>query len=149
MLRIISLLTGVILAAAVPLAVAGEHPMEHPAGEQSAVTTDTIAEAIVRHVERESKRSGYFEVEDKEAKKTLKLKLDKVHKDRLSAVEKDLYFACVDFTNSDGKAYDIDFFLRDGGGKLFVSETIVHKEEGKARYGWVKKGDFWVKKAAE
>jgi len=130
------------------IAPAGEHPSEHPGGEQSQVTTNTITEAIEQHVKKGSKKNdGYFIVEDKEAKKTLYLKLDKIHKERLSAVKKDRYFACVDFTNKDGKSYDIDFFLKDSWKGLKVTETIVHKKEGKARYSWEKKGDFWIKKS--
>jgi len=129
---------------------AGEHPSDHPAGEQSAVTTETISSAIEKHVKQESKKDkGYFIVEDKEENNKLFLKLDKIHKERLSAIDKDQYFACVDFENKDGKTYDIDFFLKDTGKGLKVTETIVHKKEGKARYNWGKKGDFWVKKAVK
>ncbi len=130
----------------VSVAFAGEHPSDHPAGEQSAVTTDNIAAAIYAHVKKESKRSGYFTVEDKGKK--LSLTLEKIHKERLSAVKKNLYFACVDFTEKGGKRYDIDFFLKDGGGSLKVTETMVHKEDGTPRYNWMQKGDFWVKKSA-
>ncbi len=129
---------------------AGEHPEDHPAGEQSKVTTTIIAEAIDLHVKNESKKNGgYFAVEDEKAKKTLSLKLDKIHRERLSSIDKGLYFACVDFTNKDGRTYDIDFFLKDAGGNLKVTETNVHKEDGKARYNWEKKGAFWVKRPVE
>ncbi|MDT8318262.1 MAG: hypothetical protein RQ824_09795 [bacterium] len=134
-----------------PIAVtAGEHPSDHPAGEQSAVTTETIADAIEKHVKNENKKDkGYFIVEDKEENNKLYLKLDRIHKERLSAIDKDQYFACVDFENKDGKTYDIDFFLKDTGMGLKVTETMVHKKEGKARYNWGKKGDFWVKKGVK
>jgi len=129
------------------ITLAGEHPSEHPAGEHSAVTTEVISKAIEKHVKKAAKKNdGYFIVEDKEAGKTLYLKMDKIHKERLSAVKKDLYFACVDFTNKDGRSFDIDFFLKDASGKLKVTETMVHKEEGKPRYTWHQKGDYWVKK---
>lgn len=132
------------------MATAGEHPSDHPAGEQSEVTTQTITTAIEKHVKKSAKKNdGYFIVEDREAGKTLYLKLDKIHKERLSAVKKDLYFACVDFTNRDGRTYDIDFFLKDSGGSLNVTETMVHKEEGKPRYTWEQKGDYWVQKKVE
>ena len=133
-----------------PIVAKAEHPSEHPAGEQSAVTTETIASAIEQHVkENRKKDNGYFIVEDKEANKKLYLELDKIHRERLSAIDKDRYFACVDFTNKDGKSYDIDFFLKDTWKGLKVTETIVHKKEGKVRYTWEKKGDFWVKKAVK
>ena len=133
-----------------PITAGAEHPSEHPVGEQSAVTTETIASAIEKHVIDKSKKDkGYFIVEDKEADTKLHLKLDSIHRERLSAIEKDRYFACVDFTNKNGKTYDIDFFLKDTGKGLNVTETIVHKKEGKARYNWKKKGDFWVKKTVK
>ncbi|MBE9503424.1 MAG: hypothetical protein IME96_04555 [Proteobacteria bacterium] len=152
MLKIKSVLMIVLFLfiASTSITTAGEHPADHPAGEQSAVTTETIAKAIDAHVKNESnQKGGYFIVEDRVAKKTLSLKLDKIHRERLSAIDKGHYFACVDFTNEDGKKYDIDFFLKDKKGKLKVTETMVHKEEGKERYNWVKKGDFWVKKPVE
>lgn len=146
-IRLILMATLFLFTTSTSITLAGEHPSEHPAGKHSAVTTDTISKAIDGHVKNKSKRNGgYFIVKDKEAGKKLSLKLDKIHRERLSAVDKGLYFACVDFTNKDGKKYDVDFFLKDKGGKLKVTETMVHKEEGRARYNWAKKGDFWVKK---
>ncbi len=133
-----------------PITAGAEHPSEHPAGEQSAVTTETIANAIEQHVKEKSKKDkGYFIVEDKKAGKKLYLKLDRIHRERLSAIDKERYFACVDFINKDGKSYDIDFFLKDTWKGLKVTETIVHKKDGKARYTWEKKGDFWVKKTVK
>ena len=133
-----------------PITAGAEHPSEHPMGKQNEVTTETIATAIDQHVEAKSKKDkGYFIVEDKELNTKLYLKLDRIHRERLSALKGDRYFACVDFTNKDGKSYDIDFFLKDTGEALKVTETIVHKKEGKARYTWEKKGNFWVKKAVK
>lgn len=131
-----------------PITATAEHPSEHPTGNQNEVTVKTIASAIESHVDTKSKKdNGYFIVEDKVANKNLHLKLDRIHMERLSALKGDNYFACVDFTNKDGKSYDIDFFLKDNGDALKVTETIVHKKEGKARYSWEKQGKFWVKKA--
>lgn len=151
MLKIKSVLMAVLFLFTTQASTAfGEHPSDHPAGEQSDVTTKAISEAIEHHVKKSSKPSdGYFVVDDSEAKQLLYLKMDKIHKERLSAVKKDLYFACVDFTNKDGKSYDIDFFLKDSSSGLKVTETIIHKKEGKSRYNWEQKGDFWVKKAAK
>ena len=115
MYKIIRLLTAALFLFSTlgSVTLAGEHPSEHPAGEQSEVTTETISRAIDKKVRKSAKKNdGYFIVEDKEAGKTLYLKLDKIHKERLSAVKKNLYFACVDFTNKDGRTYDIDFFLK-------------------------------------
>ena len=135
----------ILLLFIAPFASAGEHPSEHPAGERSEVTVETIAQAIYAHVTKESRKGGgWFRVEDKEAKKGLSLKLDKIHKERLSAVGNGRYFACVDFTADSGQTYDVDFFLKDSDMGLAVTETLVHKEGGKPRYNWEKKGDYWV-----
>jgi hypothetical protein len=133
-----------------PISAWAEHPSEHPMGNQNEVTVKTIASAIKKHVDTKSKKdNGYFVVEDKVDNKTLQLKLDRIHMERLSALRGDNYFACVDFTNKDGKSYDIDFFLKDNGDALKVTETIVHKKEGKPRYSWEKQGKFWAKKTVK
>ena len=82
----------------------------------------------------------------KSKKTTLELKLDKVHKERLSRIKDDVYFACADFKNSDGVIYDLDIFMEGASvDELTVNEVIVHKQDGKARYGWKynKRKDVW------
>jgi len=37
------------------------------------------------------------------------------------------YFACVDMKGSDGKIYNIDFFMVPQPGKLTVTQTSVHR----------------------
>ena len=73
--------------------------------------------------------------------------LDKVHRDRLSKVGKDTYFACADFRTPEGKIYDLDVFMK-GPDKdnLTFSEFMVHKEAGKERYTWYEQGGVWKKK---
>src|SRR6187399_302343 len=43
--------------------------------------------------------------------KDLALDLVRVHDDRFSSLGGNKYFACVDMKGSDGKMYDIDFFM--------------------------------------
>ena len=67
----------------------------------------------------------------------LKLRLEKVHKERLSHIGKNIYFACADFNAESGKVYDLDIFLQGSNtDNLTVTEISVHKEDGIARYGW-------------
>lgn len=132
------------------MASAGEHPADHPAGAKSNVTTSMLSDAIERYVEKASESGdGYLTVRDDRDGRMLSLTLKKIHKDRLSALADGIYFACVDFTSRDGKEYDIDFFMKDSPEGLKFMEMTVHKEEGKARYNWHKKGDFWVKQKAD
>jgi hypothetical protein len=78
-------------------------------------------------------------------RKDLALDLVKVHDDRFSNLGRDKYFACVDMKGTDGKMYDIDFFMLVKPGKLTVTETSVHKINGKALYNWKQEGGVWKK----
>jgi hypothetical protein len=78
-------------------------------------------------------------------RKDLALDLVKVHDDRFSSLGGDKYFACVDMKGADGKIYDIDFFMVVQSGKLTVTETSVHKVNGKALYNWKQEGGVWKK----
>jgi hypothetical protein len=78
-------------------------------------------------------------------RKDLALDFVKLHDDRLSNLGGDKYFACVDMKGADGKIYDIDFFMAVKPGKLNVTETSVHKINGKALYNWRQEGGIWKK----
>jgi hypothetical protein len=78
-------------------------------------------------------------------RKNLALDLIKVHDDRFSSLGGDKYFACVDMKGTDGKLYDIDFFMLVKPGKLTVTETAVHKINGKPLYNWKQEGAVWKK----
>lgn len=130
-----------------------EHP-EHPEQEHpgSPVTKEAIGQALSRYVQGDSElKGGWFLVWDRRAEKPLVLTLDKVHDDKLAAVQPELYFACVDFTTKDGeKTYDVDFFLEGKTAEtLEVTEIAIHKEDGEPRYDWVEEGGFWKKRERE
>lgn len=124
----------------------GDHPKEHPkkdaAGE---VTTAEISDGIKKHIEAESKKDGKFHV--KHEGKDLALTLVKVHDDRLSSLGGGKHFACVDLKADDGTTYDVDFFLSGNPGSMKVTETSVHKVNGKALYDWKEEGGVWKKVA--
>ena len=124
-----------------------EHP-EHPAkAEAAAVTVDQMALAITDYVNSDAKlKGGFFFVFDATTKKPLQLTLDKVHKEKLSQVGENLYFACSDFKEAGGKMYDLDFFMKSVDGKLTVTELMIHKEEGKPRYQWMEENGMWKRK---
>lgn len=145
-----SLALAVSLSAVLPavsaLAQQKEHPKEHPQNPPSEkkVSTDDIDAAIRAHIEEKSKASGgRFEVRDDVLNKTWSLELVRVHKDKLQALADGRYFACVDFKAPDATMVDVDFFLKKDGDKLAVTDTTVHKIDGKARYNYEEKNGVW------
>jgi hypothetical protein len=133
-----------------------EHPkskqQEHPTDKkQVGLTKAELGAAIKTWVEKEAARNdGWLRVQDPVAQKTLQLKLEEVHDDRLSQVQPDVYFACADFVEKDGTKYDIDIFMQ-GKTKddLQNTEVTVHKVNGKERYTWYEENGIWKKKPAE
>jgi hypothetical protein len=123
-----------------------EHP-EHPKGEKK-VSIDDIDKAIRGHIETAAKASGgKFEVKDDVLNKTWNLELVRVHKEKLQALADGRYFACVDFKAPDGTMVDVDFFMKKEGNDLKVTDTTVHKINGKARYNYQQKDGVWVQVA--
>jgi hypothetical protein len=139
------------------LAAQAEHPKkEHPKKEhptdkkQAGLTKEELGTAIKTWAEKEAAANGgWLKVDDPVAGKTLQLKLEKVHDDRLSQVGPNLYFACADFVEKDGTKYDIDVFMQ-GKSKddLRETEVTVHKVNGKERYTWFEENGTWKKKPA-
>jgi hypothetical protein len=78
-------------------------------------------------------------------RKDLALDLVRVHDDRFSNLGGNKYFACVDMKGNDGKIYDIDFFMTVQADKSTVTETSVHKINGKPLYNWKQEGGVWKK----
>ena len=78
-------------------------------------------------------------------RKDLALDLLKVHDDRFSSLGGNKYFACVDMKAADGTIYDIDFFMAAQLGSMRVTETSVHKVNGKPLYNWKEEGGIWKK----
>jgi hypothetical protein len=134
------------LLAPVTLVLAAEHP-EHPqkAGEQKEVTKAEISAGINKHISGETKKSSDKKFHVKYEGKDLALDLIKVHDDRLSSLGEGKYFACVDMKATDGTTYDIDFFLNGKPGDMKVTETSVHKINGKPLYNWKEESGVWKK----
>lgn len=126
--------------------VAQEHP-EHPQGKTAAtkaISIDDLEKAIKSSVAANEKRGGgYYKLADPVTKKTWLLKLDHVHRERLSRLDEKTYFACTDFKSSDGHTVDVDFFMKDKDGKLGMSDVTIHKVDGKPRYNWEEKDGYW------
>jgi hypothetical protein len=129
----------------------GEHPKkgaeEHPkkGAEAKQVSTADISAGITKNIDTKSKKSpdGKFHV--KYEGQDLALELITVHDDRLQDMGGGKYFACVDMKGADGKTYDIDFFMTGQPGKMRVTETSVHKIDGKPLYDWKEENGKWQK----
>lgn len=127
---------------------AQEHPQEHPKKQEhpasKPVTMGELETAIRAQVEDAAKKAGgHFPVPDNVLNKTWKLELVRVHTDKLAHLKDNVYFACVDFRAQDGQTVDVDFYLKQKDGKLQVTDTTVHKVEGKARFAYEQEGDNW------
>ena len=126
---------------------AGEHP-EHPQkakGEKKQVSTAEISTGIKQNIETESKKGSDGKFHLKHEGQDLALNLVKVHDDRLSDLGDGKYFACVDMKATDGKIYDVDFFLAGDPGAMKVTDTALHKIEGKPLYNWKEENGKWHK----
>jgi hypothetical protein len=150
--------TVVVMVAALALTVpavsaAQEHP-EHPEeGDATgpALTEAALASAIESYVESvASRQGGTYPLEDPETGKTLELTLERVHEERLARVGEDTYFACVDFSASDGTSYDVDFFMKgENADDLEYQDFSIHKVDGEPRYTWYEEGGVWKKKPVD
>jgi hypothetical protein len=127
----------------------GEHP-EHPkkGGGEKKVTKSEISAGIKQHIRTESGKSADKKFHVNYEGKDLALDLIKVHDDRLSSLGDEKYFACVDMKATDSTTYDIDFFMSGKPGAMKVTETSVHKVNGKPLYNWKEEGGVWKKVSA-
>lgn len=89
--------------------------------------------------------NGVFPVKDEN--NDLKMKLVRVHTEYLSNLGPDRHFACVDLVDQSGDVYDVDFFMEGKPGNMSVTETSVHKLNGKPFYSWKqnKENKTWYK----
>jgi len=152
------------LASAMPLLVVGQlqHPVPlrqptiqvPPATTASSpqinvltreVSTADISAGIKSHINTERRRDADKKFHVNYRGKNLALDLIKVHDDRLSNVGGGKYFACVDMKAGDGTIYDIDFFMAGQPANMTVTETSVHKINGKPLYNWKQEGGVWKK----
>jgi hypothetical protein len=121
----------------------GEHPKK--GGEEKHVSTTDISAGIKKNIDGESKKSADGKFHVTHEGQDLALDLVKVHDDRLQDLGGGKYFACVDMKGADGKTYDIDFFLTGQPGSMSVTETSVHKIDGKPLYNWKEENGKWQK----
>lgn len=104
------------------------------------LVTEDIQDGIEKHIEEQTRLGGgYFNLPYDEGQ--LRLKLVRVHTEYLANLGPRRHFACVDLASTDGDVYDVDFFLVGDPGAMTVTETTVHKINGKPFYVWKQKRD--------
>jgi hypothetical protein len=157
------LTTGVLIAllltAALPL-LAQEHPrapqqsqsqqlpQTRTGAPQAAMTEATmsdVSDGLKRFISGYAAKSADKKFHVPYQRKNLALDLVRVHDDRLSSLGAGKYFACVDMKGTDGRIYDVDFFMAIGARSLKITETSVHKINGKPLYNWKEENGIWKK----
>lgn len=142
------LLVGLLVAFPVTQAVAQEHP-EHPEHPEKSkkVDLDALESAIEAEIADMENDQGRVIVDDAVTGQTWELKLDKVHRERLSQIEPGVYFACVDFDSADGRKVDVDFFMKEDPSThaLSMHDLTIHKIDGVPRYNWREEDGFWTR----
>jgi transglutaminase-like putative cysteine protease len=99
------------------------------------VVTADIEAGIEKYIEENTRRGGgYFKLSFRDQE--LSLKLVRVHTEYLANLGPRRHFACVDLVDTLGDVYDVDFFLAGDPGDMTVTETTVHKINGKLYYAW-------------
>lgn len=108
--------------------------------EVSDIVTGDIQEGIEKHIaEQVELGNGYFRVPFEDG--DLQLELVRIHTEYLASLSPTRHFACIDMVSSDGEFYDIDFFMEGPRGNMQVTETTVHKINGKPLYLWEQAAD--------
>jgi hypothetical protein len=116
-----------------------------PRAAMTGATMSDVSDGLKRFISGYAAKSRDNKFHMPYQRKDLALDLVKVHDDRFSSLGGDKYFACVDMKGADGKIYDVDFFMVVQPSKLTVTETSVHKVNGKALYNWKQEGGVWKK----
>lgn len=113
------------------------------------VVTADIEDGIKANIAKKVEEgAGYFNM-DADGKE-LRLQLVRVHTEYLSNLGPRRHFACVDLADVSGDVYDVDFFLEGDPGNMTVTETTLHKLNGKPFYTWKKrKNKTWYRVPVE
>src|SRR6266480_7959521 len=116
-----------------------------PQAAMTEATMSNVSDGLKQFISGYSAKSADKKFHMPYNRKDLALDLIKVHDDRFSSLGGNKYFACVDMKGTDGKLYDIDFLMAVQSDKLTVTQTSVHKINGKPLYNWKQEGGVWKK----
>ena len=108
------------------------------------VTADIEAGIKANIAKKVEEGGGYFNMTSEG--KEYRFQLVRVHTEYLSNLGPRRHFACVDLADVSGDVYDVDFFLEGDPGNMKVTETTLHKLNGKPFYSWKQRDDkTWYK----
>jgi hypothetical protein len=131
------------------MAGCGRSPADEQVEAPVPVFTEKIQAGIEKHISEQSRIGGGYMRLEYEGE-SLALKLVKVHTEYLAYLGPGSYFACVDLATDEGNVYDVDFFLGGEADAMVVTETTVHKINGKRLYVWAQNDDgTWERREAE
>jgi transglutaminase-like putative cysteine protease len=112
-----------------------ESNVQHHEKKSEKVSIEEIEKGIKSFIlKRTEENGGYFQVHDRG--QDFRMKLVRVHTEYLANLGPKSHFACVDLADISGDVYDVDFFLNGEPGAMNVTETSVHKLNGKPYYAW-------------
>ena len=125
-----------LLALCAACNIGAEQKSEELSSQQvpKVVTADIEAGIRANIARKVEEGGGYFYMETDE--KELRLELVRVHTEYLANLGPQRHFACVDLADVNGDVYDVDFFLEGDPGSMTVTETTLHKLNGKPFYSW-------------
>jgi transglutaminase-like putative cysteine protease len=113
----------------------GKASIKQEAAPVRKISIDQIEAGIKSYIlKKTEENAGYFHVSDRG--KEFNMKLVRVHTEYLANLGPKRHFACVDLADVSGDVYDVDFFLTGEPGSMDVTETTVHKLNGKPYYAW-------------
>jgi len=131
---------------------ADEHsglPVDRTRARMSASKAFGAAEiklTLLAHIKTETQKNGgvFLIADPQEGNKQLALKFEKIH-DPVRRIKGKGYFACSDFSivgDTQGKLYDLDFWLNPVNGHLEITDTKIHKNPKLENGAWVKSARY-------
>lgn len=120
--------------------VRDEKKNDHSVQKTKRVNITDIEAGIKSYIKAKAENGdGYFHFEDED--RELQLKLVRVHTEYLSNLGEGRYFACVDLADVSGDVYDFDFFMGGTRQNMEITQTTLHKLNGKPFYTWKQRDD--------
>lgn len=119
-----------------------ETQVEEPVSPE--ILKQRFSKAVEDHVAKESReQGGAFVVADDKLGKLWRLKLVRIHKDRIVQLAPNKFFACADFQEpaGEGTKLDLDFFVTKMDKGWNVDQVLIHKVSGKPRYTYNDKNE--------
>jgi len=109
------------------------------------VSDAEISAGVRKYISTHAEKSADKKFHVQSGGKDVALDLITIHADRLSDLGGDKHFVCVDMKGANGATYDVDFFITVRSGTLSVTESSVHKINGKPLYNWKEQNGIWKK----